>query len=100
MEICPYLYGIKIKYMSYQKTTPIQLKESLNQGVYRFNFRKKDGSIRNALGTRNLELIPKEDVPNRLEDISNKSVVFFDLEERKFRSYSINTEVAVSENLI
>ena len=36
--------------MTYQETTANQLREILNNGVARFNFRKKDGSIRNALG--------------------------------------------------
>jgi thiamine monophosphate synthase len=82
--------------MSYQETTTTRLREILNGGVVRFQFRKKDGSIRNALGTRNVDLIPKEEYVKYIDDINEKkSVVFFDLEERDFRSLMTGVEVAV-----
>jgi WYL_2, Sm-like SH3 beta-barrel fold len=67
----------------------------LDQNVARFQFKKLDGSIRNALGTRNESLVPKEDEVSFIDDISRKSVVFWDLEEKAFRSFSKNAEVAV-----
>ena len=82
--------------MSYQETTTTQLREILNSGVARFQFRKKDGSIRNALGTRNVDLIPKSEYVKHVEDINEKkSVVFWDLEECSFRSLMTGVEVAV-----
>ena len=81
--------------MYYSQTTVSNLISLLDQNVARFQFRKMDGSIRNALGTRNELLIPKEDSINVIDDISDKSVVFWDLEERAFRSFSKNTEVSV-----
>lgn len=82
--------------MSYQETTTTQLREILNGGVVRFQFRKKDGSIRNALGTRNVDLIPKNEYVKHCEDINEKkSVVFWDLEECSFRSLMTGVEVAV-----
>lgn len=82
--------------MSYQETTTTQLREILNNGVVRFNFRKKDGSIRNALGTRNVDLIPRNEYVKHVEDINEKkSVVFWDLEECSFRSLMTGVEVAV-----
>ena len=82
--------------MSYQETTTTQLREILNSGVARFQFRKKDGSIRNALGTRNVDLIPKNEYVKHVEDINEKkSVVFWDLEECSFRSLMTGVEVAV-----
>ena len=81
--------------MSYQETTSTQLREILNNGVARFQFRKKDGSIRNALGTRNVDLIPKHEYVKHVEDINQKkSVVFWDLEECDFRSLMTGVEVA------
>ena len=71
------------------------LKSKLNLGVHRFNFRKKDGSIRNALGTRNTDLIPNHLFILEVDDISKKSVVFYDLEAEDFRSLSVGTEVAL-----
>ena len=82
---------------SYKDTTAGQLREILNGGVARFNFRKKDGSIRNALGTRNIDLIPKHEYVKHCEDINEKkSVVFYDLEACSFRSLSVGAEVAVA----
>jgi hypothetical protein len=87
---------LKNQYMSYQETTSTQLREILNNGVVRFQFRKRDGSIRNALGTRNVDLIPKDEYVKHVDDINEKkSVVFFDLEARDFRSLMTGVEVAV-----
>lgn len=79
----------------YSETTVQNLVRVLDEQVTRFQFRKKDGSIRRALGTRNEILIPKIDAPRFLDDVSTKSVVFWDLEERAFRSFSKEAEVSV-----
>jgi len=81
--------------MYYSETTVSNLKRVLDENVTRFQFRKKDGSIRNALGTRNELLIPKDEQVKYIDDISNKSVVFWDLEEGDFRSFSSNAEVSI-----
>ena len=81
--------------MYYSETTVANLINVLDENVTRFQFRKKDGSIRTALGTRNESLIPKQAEVKYLDDISTKSVVFWDLEEEAFRSFSVGTEVAV-----
>lgn len=82
--------------MSYKEMTTASLREILNSGVARFNFRKKDGSIRNALGTRNVDLIPREDAPVQIYDLSRKAMVYWDLELGEFRSLSEGTEVGVA----
>lgn len=81
--------------MKYNQTTVSNLINLLDENVARFQFKKVDGSIRTALGTRNELLIPKEECVNVIDDISNKSVVFWDLEEKAFRSFSKQAEVAV-----
>ena len=81
--------------MYYSETTVSNLKRVLDENVTRFQFRKKDGSIRNALGTRNELLIPKDQHVKYIDDISNKSVVFWDLEEEDFRSFSSDAEVSI-----
>jgi hypothetical protein len=81
--------------MYYSQTTVSNLINLLDENVARFQFKKLDGSVRNALGTRNELLIPKEEGVTYLDDISNKSVVFWDLEEKAFRSFSKNAEVSV-----
>ena len=81
--------------MNYSETSVQNLVRVLDEQVTRFQFRKKNGSLRIALGTRNEILIPKIDAPRLLDDVSTKSVVFWDLEERAFRSFSKEAEVAV-----
>ena len=81
--------------MNYSETTVSNLINLLDENVARFQFRKMDGSIRNALGTRNELLIPKEECIKMIDDISSKSVVFWDLEERAFRSFSKQAEVSI-----
>jgi hypothetical protein len=81
--------------MYYSQTTVSNLINVLDENVTRFQFKKMDGTIRTALGTRNELLIPKQAMVSYLDDISNKSVVFWDLEEEGFRSFSKTAEVAV-----
>ena len=81
--------------MYYSETTVSNLINVLDENVARFQFKKLDGSVRNALGTRNESLVPKEDEVSFIDDISRKSVVFWDLEEKAFRSFSKNAEVSV-----
>ena len=85
----------KLNNMNYSKTTVSNLISLLDENVARFQFKKLDGSVRNALGTRNESLVPKEDEVSFIDDISKKSVVFWDLEEKAFRSFSKNAEVSV-----
>ena len=85
----------KLNNMNYSKTTVSNLISLLDENVARFQFKKLDGSVRNALGTRNESLVPKEDEVSFIDDISRKSVVFWDLEEKAFRSFSKDAEVSV-----
>jgi hypothetical protein len=81
--------------MYYSETTVSNPINVLDENVTRFQFKKLDGTTRTALGTRNELLIPKQAMVSYLDDISKKSVVFWDLEEEDFRSFSRNAEVAV-----
>jgi len=81
--------------MYYSQTTVSNLINLLDENVARFQFKKLDGSVRNALGTRNELLIPKEECIKFIDDISPKSVVFWDLEEKAFRSFSKQAEVSI-----
>jgi len=75
--------------------TAQELRRELSNSVRRFKFVKLDGSIREALGTRNISLIPVQDAPSHCEDISDKSVVYWDLERLEFRSVSIKSFVGI-----
>ena len=70
----------------------IQFRKRLANGVVTFSFWKKDGSIREAKGTTNMLLIPKEDHPAALspESVTPFSAIpFYDLDKRAWRSFSI-----------
>ena len=84
--------------MSYYKpTTATELRNLLAESVKRFAFIKKDGTIRVALGTRDVNLIPKDvRAPKWIDDVSEKSVVFWDLEEQDFRSLQTKAYVSVN----
>jgi hypothetical protein len=83
--------------MGYKPTTPSELRNLLAESVKRFAFIKKDGSLRVALGTRDVNLIPKDvHTPKWIDDVSEKSVVFWDLEAQEFRSLTADASVSVS----
>lgn len=69
------------------------LKSALQNGVAKFAFVKKDGTLRFALGTLKLDLIPNSDHPKGVRPASEKVVTFFDLEKTSWRSVSINSLV-------
>lgn len=68
------------------------LREKLQQGETHFVFKKKDGSRRQAVGTLNFDIIPKDDWPVTADDIDsdykdkNEGVVtYYDLEKMAWR---------------
>ena len=70
----------------------IRFQEALSNGVIRFSFFKKDGSIREAVGTTNLLLIPDERKPKNtaVDHVPNYSTItFFDLQKSEWRSFNI-----------
>ena len=67
------------------------LKVKLSEGATKFAFVKKDGSVRIALGTTNLQIVPRDKHPKG-NKASDKVVTFFDLEKQAWRSLSNETE--------
>ena len=65
-----------------------ELKSKLKQGPVRFAFRKKDGSLRLAYGTLDLDKIPASNHPKGGE-ASPKILPFYDLEKFAWRSVQI-----------
>ena len=75
--------------------TASELRNTLGNSVRRFQFIKLDGSLREALGTRDVTLIPKDIAPSWCDDVSEKSVVYFDLEVAEFRSVSVKSFIGL-----
>lgn len=75
-----------------------KLVDMLNTGSVSFSFKKKDGTVRKMIGTRNLKLIPKDAHPVTGNDNSNKelkAIPVFDLEAMAWRSYSVGSDLSV-----
>jgi len=77
-------------------TTASELRNVLAESVKRFKFVKLNGEVREALGTRDIKLIPKDvRTPKFIDDVSEKSVVYWDLDEQDFRSVSTKSFVGI-----
>jgi hypothetical protein len=61
------------------------LTKKLKQHLVKFAYQKKDGSIREAIGTLNFE---NKDFAN-VRDISNKVINYFDVEADGFRCFKV-----------
>ena len=79
--------------MNFLPTTAEILRARLNEGRLEFAFKKKDGSLRTAIGTTDLSSIPREAHPQGVREASNKVVTFFDLEKLEWRSVSVLQEI-------
>jgi len=82
--------------------TPIEhseLRAELKTRNVQFAFKKKDGTLRTAIGTTNLSNVPEENHPKGIRQSSPMVVPYFDLEKEGWRSVSITKEVFISDNL-
>ena len=77
----------------FTRTTPWELRQMLNKGVVIFTFKKKDGTLRRAVGTSNIAVIPGACVPRTGKRAADSVVPFYDLEMRAWRSLSVRVEV-------
>ena len=63
----------------------------LQNGIFRFSYFKTDGSIREATGTLNLELIPEEHRPKNDGSTAKEPApgvfTYYDLEKKSWRSF-------------
>jgi hypothetical protein len=71
------------------------LRARLRAGVVQFAFKKVDGTLRTAVGTTNLATIPTEHHPKGTGNPSDRSVRFFDIEKREWRSVSTTREMFI-----
>jgi len=68
--------------------SPKALRAKLRRGPFKFSFEKKDGTLREAYGTLNMELIPESNRPKTDQSSSPMIVPFYDLEKGAWRSVS------------
>ena len=73
------------------------LKKALYEGVVRFEFVKKDGSIRHARGTTCLDLVPTDNMPQNKRTpqqqalYDRQTVAFYDIDKKGWRSMRLDT---------
>ena len=74
-----------------------ELRQALNEGIVRFEFIKKDGTLRYARGTTNPDIISSDDMPQgkRTEQqkaaYDSQTVAFYDIDKKGWRSMRIDT---------
>lgn len=81
---------LKLKTKKAVKKTIIR--QRLSEGHLNFAFIKKDGSVRIANGTTNLDLIPQEFHPKGNGKASDKVIAYFDTDKNAWRCLGANTE--------
>lgn len=72
---------------------PAELKRRLHTGLVQFAFIKKDGVLRTAMGTTNLQHIPADHHPKGVREASPKVVCFWDLLTGEWRSVSVESTI-------
>jgi hypothetical protein len=82
--------------MQLKPITHIALRTELRTGIVTFAFKKLDGTLRTAVGTTVLSLIPEANWPTGRRESSPNAVVFFDIEKREWRSLSTRAEVFIA----
>ena len=75
--------------MEDNKSIVTNLREALKKGIVHFAYYKKDGTLREAIGTRNLEIAGKEvgyTIPSPKTGNTNENA-YFDLTRNAWRSF-------------
>ena len=75
------------------------LRKGMQNGIVRFWFTKKDGSIRDAKATLHPLLIPLDKMPHM--DLQHQpvytAIAFFDLDKQEWRSFRITDFLSIRE---
>ena len=73
------------------------LVEALKSGVVAFSYKKKDGTLRKAIGTKNLTFIPAEFHPkgNGDDKAAKTSITYFDMQKMQWRSIATHKALSV-----
>ena len=79
-------------------------RDAISNGFARFTYRKTDGTIRQALGTRSLLLIPADKLPRDPVEIKDgwddivKAIPYFDLMKKEWRSFNVLNFVSLDNS--
>ena len=75
-----------------------ELRTKLHEGTVEFQFKKKDGSIRDAVGTTLIESLsedirPVESTSTRVYTPNPNQIRYFDLEKNAWRSIGVDQDI-------
>lgn len=84
--------------MKLKKVNTSELHEMLCKGTVKFQFTKKDGSVRTAVGTLNNSLITRKPAggENKVKDAGYTT--YFDIEKDTFRCFAESKLIGVVED--
>lgn len=68
------------------------LRKRLRKGPVKFSFQKRDGSLREAVGTLDLEIVPESERPKTGAKASG-ALSFYDLEKGAWRGIAVGMPV-------
>ena len=67
----------------------VKLESKMKSETVSFVFKKKDGSIRQAKGTKSSLVVPKEFAPKGTGKVCLSNINYFDVDSNGWRSFSI-----------
>lgn len=82
--------------MAYNKMTTQEIKDILSEGEVKFSYEKKDGTIREAFGTRSVTILELHDAIPTGGKVENDNVIpYFDLDAMAWRSFKAENFIGV-----
>ena len=93
---------IKLGIEGFKADEIMLLQEKMVEQAVKFQFKKKDGTIRDAVGTRNLEMMVQEDGNQYEFKTSGKpecptTLGYWDLEKKAWRSFTLTSFIGLVE---
>lgn len=82
--------------MAHNKMTTQEIKDILSKGEVKFSYEKKDGTIREAFGTRSVTILELHDAIPTGSKVENDNVIpYFDLDAMAWRSFKAENFIGV-----
>lgn len=77
-----------------------ELEDMMNDDIVHFTYIKRDGTVRNAYGTRALDIIETRcpEKPSKKEHFNATTFPYFDLEKEDWRCFCIETLREINHN--
>jgi hypothetical protein len=82
---------------SFQPISAQDLRVRLRTGLTKFYFIKKDGSLREVMGTTNLNHVPADKHPQGVRQTPDSVITFWDLLAGDWRSAKVETQFFINQ---